>query len=385
MLGRWRTKMKRFYCLLVVVMSLFCAAAWARFSKPTLYTVGEEPEIVVAADFNNDGKLDLATANFTSANFSILLGNGDGTFQTAQEFSTPYGASALAVGDFDGDGNLDIAVVEYVLNQSVLQIFLGKGDGTFTAGASYSTVSYPYGITVADFNGDGRLDLAVANDGNNTVTLFLGKGDGTFRKSRSYHVPEPERVLAVDLNGDGHPDLAVLAYCAKKVKTCVSGAVAVLLNEGGGTFQKPVYYSVNGVGPDGIAAADLSNNGKIDLVVANNNFQSASTLSVLSGNGDGTFQAAVNYPVGDGPVGIAIADFNGDGNLDVAVANTASFTVSVLYGNGNGTLQAAQNLQFAGDSLPISVAAADFTGDGVPDLAVALCYANEVAILRNTR
>jgi len=380
--------MKSVYSLLLIVLGLFCAApalVASQFKKPTFYAVGMEPQVVVTADFNHDGKLDLATADFTSQDVSILLGKGDGTFRRAHQFSTTLGPSALAVGDFNGDGNLDIAVTEYGFGSSALAIFLGRGDGTFVAGPVYTTVSLPYDITVADFNGDGRLDLAVANNGTNTVAVLLGNGDGTFQKPHTYYAPLPERVLAVDLNGDGHPDLAVLAYCGRDPKTCASGAVEVLLNKGNGTFNKPHYFSVKGVGPDGIAAADLSHDGKIDLVVANNNFQAASTVSVLLGKGDGTFKPTVNYPVGGGPAGIAIADFNGDGKLDIAVANTGSSTVSLLYGRGNGTFKPAQNLNFAAGSLPISVAAADFNGDGAPDLAVALDYANEVAVQLNRR
>jgi hypothetical protein len=316
---------------------------------------------------------------------SILLGKGDGTFRRAHQFSTTLGPSALAVGDFNGDGKIDLAVTEYGLASSALAIFLGKGDGTFVAGSVYTAVSLPYGITVADFNGDGHLDLAVANNGTNTVAVMLGNGDGTFRKPYAYYAPLPERVLAVDLNGDGHPDLAVLAYCGRNPKTCTSGAVEILLNKSHGSFKKPLYFSVKGVGPDGIASADLNHDGKTDLVVANNNFQQASTVSVLLGKGDGTFKPTVNYPVGGGPAGIAIADFNGDSKMDIAVANTGSATVSVLYGKGNGTFKPAQDLHFATGSLPISVVAADFNGDGAPDLAVALDYANQVAVEVNTR
>jgi hypothetical protein len=380
--------MKYICSLLLIALSVLCAVprlAASQFRKARIYAVGMEPQVVVAADFNNDGKLDLATADFTSQDVSILLGKGGGTFRRAHQFSTTLGPSALAVGDFNGDGNLDIAVTEYGLSSSELAIFLGKGDGTFVGGPVYTSVSLPYGITAADFNGDGHLDLAVANNGTNTVAVMLGNGDGTFQKPYAYHAPLPERVLAVDLNGDGHPDLAVLAYCGSNPKTCKSGAVEVFMNKGHGTFGKPVYFSVKGVGPDGIASADLNHDGKTDLVVANNNYQQPSTVSVLLGKGDGTFKPVVNYPVGSGPAGIAIADFNGDGKPDIAVANTGSANVSVLYGKGNGTFKPARDLPFASGSLPISVAAADFNGDGAPDLAVALDYANEVAVELNTR
>ena len=377
--------MKHFFSIIPALMCLAAVSYASSFKKPKYYEVGQEPQMVVVADFNNDGKLDLATADFTSNDISILLGNGDGSFKKAHSFPTMLGPSAIVVGDFNGDGNLDIAVTEYGFNAAELAIFLGMGDGTFTPGAVYKSVSQPYSLTAADFNGDGHLDLAVANNGSNTVAVMFGKGDGTFQNSRSYHSPLPERVLGVDLNGDGHPDLAVLAYCGAKPKVCKSGAVEVFLNQGNGTFGKPHYFGVKGVGPDGIAASDLNHDGNVDLVVANNNYQAPSTISVLLGNGNGTFKSAVTYSVGSGPAGIAIADFNGDGNLDIAVANTGSANVSLLYGKGNGSFKPAQDLNFDSGSLPVSVATADFNGDGAPDLAVDLDYANELAVELNAR
>jgi hypothetical protein len=373
----------RFAALLLACATM--APAQAQLKSPVYYSVGSEPQVVVAAGFNNDEAIDLATADFSSNDVSILLGNGDGTFQKARQFSTTLGPSALGVADFNGDGIPDLAVTEYGFNSSTLQIFLGNGDGTFTAGASYTNVSDPYDVTVADFNGDGHPDLAIANNGTNVVSVMLGRGDGTFGKAHNYTVPLPERVIAADVNGDNHPDLAVLAYCGRNVQVCKSGAVAILLNDGTGKFSKPAYYSVKGVGPDGVTAADLNHDGRIDLVVANNNFQQPSIMSVLNGNGDGTFGHPVHYNVGAGPAGVALTDINGDGKLDAAVANTAGTSLSMLFGKGNGRFKSAKTIAFPSNSLPISVTAADFNGDQAPDLAVALSYANEVAVLLNKR
>jgi hypothetical protein len=370
---------------ILLVMFISASGFAGQFRKPVLYTVGTEPQEVVVADFNHDGNLDLVVPDFTSLDVSVLLGNGDGTFKAAMKFSTTLDPAVVAVGDFNGDGNLDLAVAEYGFTGQTLQIFLGNGDGTFRAGESHSVGALPYDMTVADFNGDGILDLAVATSGANAVEVMLGNGDGTFKKGVPYHVPLPERVLAANLNGDTHPDLAVLAYCGSNPKTCLSGAVAVLLNNGDGTFGSPKFFNTKGVGPDGIAATDLNLDRHTDLLVANNNFQGPSVISVFLGNGDGTFQPATTYPVGSGPAGIAVADFNRDGKVDVAVANTGSSNVSLLYGNGDGTLRPGVIINFASDSLAIWAAAGDFNGDLAPDLAVALDYANEIAVLLNTQ
>lgn len=358
--------------------------AVSQFKKPVIYPVGSQPYPGAIADFNHDGNLDLAIPDVSPGDISILLGKGDGKFRPSHQFATTSDPSALAVGDFNEDGNLDLAVTEYSFGGGTLEIFLGEGNGKFTQGDVFSPGNLPYGLTVADFNGDGHLDIATANDSDNQVAVMFGKGNGRFRSPVVYDVPLPERVLAVDLNGDGYPDLAVLAYCGE-FGNCSSGAVAVFLNKGDGTFGKPRYFDVHGVGPEGIAAADLNHDGKVDLVVTNNNFLSSSVVSVLLGKGDGTFRRAVTYPVGAGPAGPAIADFNGDGELDIAVANIASGTISLLYGKGNGTFKPARNINIGSNTEPIAAMAGDFNRDRAPDLAVPLTGDNAVAILINGR
>jgi len=289
-----------------------------------------------------------------------------GTLQSAQNFaagSTPY---ASAAGDFDGDGKLDLAVAN---NQSVdLSILLGNGDGTFRSGASYGTGGNATSVAVGDFNGDGKLDLAVNSSAFNYVSIRLGNGDGTFQAPVNYPVGTTPYAVAIgDFDGDGVLDLVL--------PNGNSNDVSVLRGNGDGTFQAAVNYSA-GTYPWWVAVGDFDSDGKLDLAITNS---TSSNISILIGNGDGTFQAPVNYLAGTSPFRISAADLNGDGKLDLAVTNTGSNDVSVLLGNGDGTFQVAQN--YSAGTSPRSAAVGDLNGDGRPDLLVANLDSRNVSVL----
>ena len=274
---------------------------------------------------------------------------------------------SIAVGDFNGDGKLDIAVANS--GNNTLTILLGNGDGTFTPAASPATGSGPISVAVGDFNGDGKLDLVTANWAQNTVSVFLGNGDGTFAPANSFPTgDEPYSVAVGDFRGVGILDLAV----ANKM----SNNLTILLGNGDGTFTPAATSPATGSSPMSVAVGDFNGDGKLDLAVA---IGSGNFLNILLGNGDGTFTPAPSPTTGYDPWPIAVGDFNGDGKLDLAVGNVASSTVSILLGNGDGTFTLAASP--ATGSGPISVAVGDFNGDGKLDLAVANLSSNDLTIL----
>jgi hypothetical protein len=336
------------------------------FQPQVTYAVGSLPTALVAGDVSGDGRTDLAVVNYGSCDVSVLLGNGDGTFHSQVTEAVGSTPELVVAADFNGDGRTDLAVANFGSN--TVSILLGNGDGTFQPQVTYAVGSQPEALVAGDFNGDGRIDLAVANEGSNNVSVLLGNGDGTFHDQTTYPVgTKPSNVVAADFNGDGHTDLAVANYG--------SNDVSVLLGNGDGTFDKAVSYKV-GSQPASIVAADFNGDGRTDLAVTNS---ADDTVSVLLGNGDGTFRPQVTYPVGTEPEGLIAGDLNGDGRIDLADANMGSGDVSVLLGNGDGTFQ--PQVRYMAGNGPSGLAAGNFTGDGRTDLAVANAFDITVSVL----
>jgi uncharacterized protein (TIGR03437 family) len=322
---------------------------------------------IVVGDFDGDGKPDLALGGASGGGVSVLLGNGDSTFRApiSSNVGTCFFPRSLVAGDFNGDGKLDLAVGE---SCSGLNILLGNGDGTFQPPVSYSTGEYIQAMAAADFNGDGKVDLAVSNDcggifcgGNVETMIFLGNGDGTFRSGATYSYAGA--IVVGDFNGDGKADLAIANPNSS------TSNLNVLLGNGDGTFQTGASYSGGG---QSITTADFNGDGNLDLAVLGSNSTSQWTVSVLLGAGNGTFGALTSYPVGSNPesqfyttVSMATADFNGDGKADLAAPNSNG--INLLTGRGDGTFQPAVNYTIG---VPGGfVVAAAFKEDGRADLA----------------
>ena len=335
-------------------------------------------EAAVVGDFNNDGKLDIVSMEAPGGylEIDVALGNGDGTFQyplIQNLFSpgqhTPY---AMAVGDFNGDGNLDVAVwgIYAANNTSEVMIFLGNGNGTFNWTGTYAApnssdyTESPNSLYVADFNGDGKLDLAALTQYNG-VFIYLGNGDGTFQTAVGYSTVDPNHPnnytasgMAVgDLNGDGKLDIAVTE----------SNGMAVLLNNGNGTFGTATYYAsgINSQSQMGIAIGDLNGDKKNDIVTTDY----LGDVVVFLNQGSGTFAVKGVVATLTEPTWlVSIADINGDKKLDLVVTDFAG-EVWTFYGKGNGTFTAGPvyPLQYW-DQPPSNVILADFNGDGALDI-----------------
>lgn len=349
----------------------------------------EGPIDATAGDFNHDGKLDIATANNGSDDVTILLGDGLGGLTSSVTLTASSGPAGIASGDLNGDSKLDLVVSKELTNN--IGVFLGKGDGTFDPEVEYDMGNSPQGVVLADFNGDGKLDVATADLFGNTVSVRLGKGDGTFGDLMQTQVPGgPYEMAAGKLDAGDVLDLAVTLYD--------DSALATLIGQGDGTFlyAGTTATAMTDDSPRGVALADFNHDGKLDAAVTT---ESCDAVDVLLGNGDGTFQpltftpgapcatGAGVYGVGGFPESVVTGDFNGDGILDLASADsfgTIDFdgTVSVLLGNGDGTF--ADSQQFQVDPGPYGLVAADLNGDHLPDIVTANLDSDNVSVLKNT-
>jgi hypothetical protein len=360
------------------------------FATAPAFATGANPLAIAAGAFTSSGLSDIVTVGFDGL-AHVLLNKGNGTFRNGPTLSAPGVGTSVVVGDFNGDGQADIAVFsrDAIGANSVVDVFLGNGDGTFQPARVFDlgphTESTEGKIVAGDFANDGRLDLAVLFEDNSIrrsfVEVLLGNGDGTFQGAARHQVGDfndASGLAAADFNGDGTLDLVV----AHGGDASGNGSVvSVLLGNGDGTFQDPTIIPVPR-NPFSIAVGDFNGDGIPDIVTAGvGNLFSPGTVSVLLGHGDGTFAAPVVYQVGLDPAAVIVGDFRGDGIRDIVVANSFGSSVSVLRGNGDGTFQNAVDYLVGVD--PRSLVAADFTGAGALDLAVANDHSNNVSVLLN--
>ena len=324
------------------------------FKPEVIYTAGSSDADVAIADIDGDGKPDLLVPQYGPGAVVMLSGVGDGTFANITTFPAGEYSSAIATGDFDGDGNVDFAVTS---TQAAVWIYLGMGGGQ-VASSSISAGGWNWGIAAADLSGNGRSDLALATAFPSKPGLLMNNGSGGFVNPTTAYGGDmtwPIAVATGDLNGDGRVDVVVLSQGPLDGDS----NVYVLLNNGNGGLAAPVGYEV-GTMPQAVAVADFNGDGRLDLAVANEFGSASGSVSVLLGAGDGTFGPQHQYPV---PISsVAAADLDGDGRADLVVATSEE--IDVALGQADGTLSAMTSYPCVCGRVGI----ADLNGDGLPDL-----------------
>lgn len=350
----------------------------------TRLTVGKAPSSVEIADFNADGKPDLVVADAGDNSVTVLLGDGQGKFVEAKGSPFPAGNSPndICVADFNGDGKSDLAIANH--DAKYLTILLGDGQGGFkpAPGSPVAVLSRPHthGVAAGDFNGDGKLDLVTDSWGENKVTVVFGDGRGGFASPGvQFDVGKMpyQRVRVADVNGDGKPDIITTNH--------ESDNLTVLLGDGVGGFREAAGSPFPcGKTPFFVAIADLNGDGKLDLAVANWSGHPEQTandgVTILLGDGQGGFRIMAGSPLraGHAPSRLATGDVNGDGLPDVVVTNYAGNDITILLG-GKGTF--TQGATIAVGGAPDGVAVGDLNGDGKADIVVANSNENNISVL----
>jgi len=378
----------------LVLFALPFSAPATEFANGKFYSAGTNPSAIVVADFNGDGKPDIAVVNTASNNVSMLLGNGDGTFQAAKNFDAGGSFPTIVAADFNADGKLDLGLFHPGDGNSIVgavSILFGNGDGTFQSPKVTSLSISSVSMAAGDFNGDKKCDLILSNadptTGNITIEILAGSGDGTFRAAQTVvGGVGSASVLVADFNNDGKLDLAV-----------VNGpGVQALLGKGDGTFQTSGTASVaDGFSVNSIVIGDINNDGKMDLIVDSRMSQSCGStcenttqhVSVFFGQGNGSFGSEILFYIGAahhqlfGSTStlindLVVGDFNGDGKADVG-DQAGSFEIRLS--NGDGTFTPAIGFQNSG----LDALAADLNGDKLADVVIPELLNNGVLVLIN--
>ncbi|GAA4038977.1 hypothetical protein GCM10022409_25800 [Hymenobacter glaciei] len=362
----------------------------ATFAAVSTYPIGAStrPTSVAVADVNGDGRPDIVTANFTDNTAGVLLGQAGGSFAAVITYSTGAGSQPfdVAVADMNGDGRLDIVTANFASDNA--GVLLGQAGGGFAAVSTYPTgpFSRPSGVALADVNSDGRLDIVTANYNTDDIGVLLGQAGGGFAAVSTYPAGSssaPYSVAVADVNGDGRPDIATA--------NGGSSTAGVLLGQAGGGFAAVSTYPVGaGSRPTSVALADVSGDGRLDIVTAN---YTSDNIGVLHGQAGGGFAAVSTYSTGAStlPTDVAVADVNSDGRLDIVTANYypstyngGGSTVGVLLGQSGGGFATVSTYPTGAGTEPYGVAVADLNGDGKPDIVTANYVSDDVGVLLNT-
>ncbi|CAF1040379.1 unnamed protein product [Rotaria sordida] len=343
-------------------VGIFLGYGNGSFARQTTYSTGSEPYSVAVGDFNNDARMDIVVTNSNSSSISVLLGYGNGSFENQMTYFTGSMPCSVAVGDFNNDTRLDIVVVNQ-LSRNV-GILLGYGNGLFANQVTLMTNLYSQYVAVGDFNNDSRLDIVVTYRYDDIVGVFLGYGNGSFARQITYSTDsEPYTAAVGDFNNDTLLDIVVTNFG--------SNDVDILLHYNRGTLiNKGAFSSSDGSHIRSIVTTDFNNDSLVDLVIAN---YGTNNILLLNGNGDGTFDRNMLFPIGldSHPYAIVIDDFNNDAELDITVVNHGTNNVDIFLGDGMGRFAHQTNYGDSFDSPPFIVATGDLNNDGRSEIIVA--------------
>lgn len=365
---RYRSWLRNIFPLTLAM----CAHA-SGFQQPRTYNMGGHPIAVAVADLNRDGYPDIAVAvhDYFTSYVRVLLANPDGTFNGVSHYTIAEPVDIVS-GDFDGDGNPDLAVAENYL--ASIEILLGHGDGTFTQFPRFSAGTALYNIESADFNGDGKQDLAVCLfkynlPGQGAVGVLMSNGDGTFQGYIPYFAGQnPNDLVAADFNRDGIVDLAVADQDIRGTHK----NLAVLFGNGDGSLTTPLLSRVSATRGGRIAAADINGDGNMDLATT-----ADADVFALLGHGDGKFTMSTGFHFNfNASLTVTLGDVDGDGIIDLLVPVDLDSGIVIFHGNGDGSFRNRLQNNFG----EFFAAVADFNQDGVPDLLAATVEAIRVAL-----
>ena len=355
------------------------------FASKVDFVTGINPQYVLSADIDGDGKLDIVTANYGSNSISIFKNTGSPgviSFAAKTDFTTGTNPETFAIGDIDGDGKPDIAVANY--NSNTISVFKNTsiaGTVSFALKVDYITGTGPYGVAIKDIDGDGKPDIAVPNFTSSTVSVLRNNGSvGSISFASKLDFPTgngPNNVVLEDIDGDKKSDLVIPNLNANTVSILRNTSTPGTLSFAG-KLDFPA-----GNSPWDVKAGDFDGDGKLDIVIANSSVASATVLGNLSTPGNISMAAKVPYGIGTSSQSVTIADLNGNGQPDIVSANSIATSVSILKNTSAASISFATMANYLVGSLPYSVSTGDFDGDGKDDIVSANTSSNTISVLQN--